>query len=124
MTASADDSPIGPLADSCSGSLSVSVDYSGSPVITGLATCEWAGFGATIWPGGHEGVMTGELTESAEIAGDIVHTGAEVGTMTGTWYGCWVDGDLIGGFADTIELEYEGVIYPVEYSATFTGTLE
>ena len=68
--------------------------------------------------------MTGTLTESAEISGEIIHTGAEVGPLEGTWYGCWVDGTLVGGFDDTISLEYDGTTYPVEYSASFTGPLE
>jgi hypothetical protein len=31
---------------------------------------------------------------------------------------------MVGGFSDTIDLEYEGTTYPVEYVATFTAPLE
>jgi hypothetical protein len=44
--------------------------------------------------------------------------------MDGPWSGCWVGGDLVGGFEDTIDLEYEGTTYPVYYSALFTAPLE
>ena len=116
MSADAPDSPIGPLADTCTGSISVTI--SGTSV-TGTATCEWAGFGAAMWPGGHDAAVSGDVAADATVSGELVNTGAEVGTMEGGWTGCWVDGELIGSFGDTLPLEYEGMTYPVTYTGSF-----
>jgi hypothetical protein len=100
------------------------VDTSASLEVAGTASCAWAGFGATMWPGGHDAVVTGMVDSDAMGSGDIVNTGAEVGTLAGTWTGCWIDGVLQASFNDTLDLEYGGITYPVSFDGSFTATLE
>jgi predicted Rossmann-fold nucleotide-binding protein len=59
----------------------------------------------------------------ADAEGDIVVTGAEVGIMDTVWSGAFKVDVLTASFIDTLELEYDGTIYPVDIDGSISATL-
>ena len=110
------------MTDTCTGSVDLSLDLTGDPQVTGTGNCTWAGAAAAFWPEVHLGSIDGVLSDTSEVSGSIVVTGAEVGTMESPWAGSFDDGVLIAAFSTTLDLEYEGVTYPVEVDGSFTAT--
>ena len=50
-------------------------------------------------------------------------TGAEVGIMDTVWSGAFKVDVLTASFIDTLELEYDGTIYPVDIDGSISATL-